>query len=170
MTQKMFHADCQNCAALCCLALAFDKSERFGFDKAAGVACPNLDAAGLCRIHTDLDGAGFSGCRLYDCQGAGQRVTQEVFQGQSWQDRPELMLPMIRAFADMRRVQELACNLTTAKGLNLPPEHEAERQRLLLLLEPAGGWTIKALDSFVQGQIGAVIGRFLTSLRSFVPD
>lgn len=132
------------------------------------MACPNLDAAGLCRIHADLDGAGFSGCRLYDCQGAGQRVTQEVFQGQSWQDRPELMLPMIRAFATMRRVQELACHLSTARGLNLPAEPEAERQRLLRLLEPKDGWTIETLDAFAQDKTREAINGFLTSLRAIL--
>lgn len=67
-------ADCSRCAALCCVALAFDRSEDFAFDKPAGVPCPNLDG-NVCKIHDHLEEAGCRGCAHYECFGAGQRVT-----------------------------------------------------------------------------------------------
>lgn len=116
-------ADCSQCAALCCMALAFDKGARFALDKPAGTPCPNLGHH-LCAIHDQLENRGFSGCAAYDCLGAGQRVTQELFAGDSWQDRPELTRPMIDAFAHMRLLHSLWELLETALGL---PLSEAER-------------------------------------------
>jgi hypothetical protein len=65
--------DCRRCRALCCVAHAFDASARFGFDKAAGVACRNLRGH-ECGIHDVLHDAGFSGCAGYSCYGAGPVV------------------------------------------------------------------------------------------------
>ena len=36
-------ADCSKCAALCCVAMAFDKGDMFGCDKVAGEVCKHLD-------------------------------------------------------------------------------------------------------------------------------
>lgn len=83
------------------MALAFDRSTCFAFDKAAGVPCHELDG-NECRIHADLEARGCSGCARYDCAGAGQRVVQEVFSGRS--NDPTRM---IDAFRVMREVQEL---------------------------------------------------------------
>jgi len=98
--------DCHRCAALCCVALAFDRSSSFAFDKAAGVPCRNLRGI-ECAIHDALEASGCSGCARYDCAGAGQRVCEEVFGGRSWRDDPSLLAPMMDAFRVMREVQEL---------------------------------------------------------------
>ena len=88
------------------MALAFDRSASFAFDKAAGVPCPNLRGT-KCRVHSALEASGCAGCARYDCAGAGQRVCEEVFAGRSWRDDASLVEPMMHAFRVMREVQEL---------------------------------------------------------------
>jgi hypothetical protein len=69
-------ADCSACDGLCCVATAFDASDDFAFDKAAGVRCRHLTLEHRCSIHAELAERGCSGCVLYDCYGAGQRATR----------------------------------------------------------------------------------------------
>lgn len=127
MTEPTLHSDCTQCAALCCMAFAFDKSDDFAFDKAAETACAHLDGSGQCRVHADLEEQGFRGCAVYECHGAGQRVTQELFGGRSWQDEPSLIGPMSRAFATVRRLHRLLKLLDAAVILSLSPADEARR-------------------------------------------
>jgi hypothetical protein len=108
--------DCSRCAALCCVALAFDRSEHFAFDKPAGRACRHL-AVHACAIHDELEARGFGGCARYDCAGAGQRVTMEIFGGRSWRDDPALLRPMMDAFAAVRDAHEALRAASAAKNL-----------------------------------------------------
>ena len=75
MSDASFRGDCGRCDALCCTVLAFDRGPQFAIDKAGGVACPNLTGDCRCAIHDRLAASGFSGCRAYDCLGAGQIAT-----------------------------------------------------------------------------------------------
>ncbi|PTQ74445.1 hypothetical protein [Celeribacter persicus] len=120
-----FSPDCSNCAALCCLALAFDAGEMFGHDKAAGVPCHQLNGFS-CSIHAQLASRGYGGCVAFDCLGAGQRVTA-LFE-KTWREQPKLTGPMMEAFRQMREVQNLRQMLATASALPLPETAEAERQ------------------------------------------
>jgi len=160
--------DCQKCAALCCVALAFDKGEMFAFDKPAGVACKHLKGS-LCGIHDQLEARGLSGCTQYHCDGAGQRVVQEVFDGQSWQDTPALFTPMMDAFAQMRQVHALMALLDTAKPLPLPLPLETERETLVALLSPAA-WTCESLAQFERSHLPKTVRAFLRSLKAFVAE
>jgi hypothetical protein len=112
-------ADCTRCAALCCVALAFDRSALFAYDKKAGEACRHLDRNGRCAIHASRKEVGFGGCAAYDCLGAGQFVTQTVFGGRSWRDDASLLGPMIMAFALVRELRGLLL-LLNAKHVELP--------------------------------------------------
>jgi hypothetical protein len=69
-------ADCASCAAICCTATSFEASEDFACAKPAGVRCANLTRRGRCAIHGELAARGFAGCAIYDCYGAGPRVTR----------------------------------------------------------------------------------------------
>ena len=109
-----FKADCAACCALCCVAPAFDAEQGFGYDKAAHIPCTNLLDDFRCRIHNDLGSCGFSGCVVYDCHGAGQWVTQVLFNGASWRDSPQLAQAMFAAFARQTVLHELMLLLTTA--------------------------------------------------------
>ena len=156
--------DCQNCAALCCVALAFDKGEMFAFDKPAGVACQHLEGH-LCGIHTKLEAAGLKGCVQYQCDGAGQRVVQEVFAGRSWRDTPVLLVPMLAAFARMRQVHALLALLETAKALPLHTAQRAELEGLERRLSPQV-WTPESLLAFERSEVPKAVQGFLRGLKT----
>ncbi|GAA3392936.1 pentapeptide repeat-containing protein [Cryptosporangium minutisporangium] len=99
--------DCANCFALCCVALPFARSADFAVDKPAGTPCGNLTAEHRCGIHARLRPSGFTGCTVFDCLGAGQRVSQQTFGGRSWRDAPETAGAMFAVFAVQRQLHEL---------------------------------------------------------------
>ncbi|MDL4820496.1 pentapeptide repeat-containing protein [Actinomadura opuntiae] len=107
-------ADCGACFGLCCVALPFAKSADFAVDKEAGRPCPNLLADFRCGIHTELRERGFHGCTVFDCFGAGQKVSQETFGGRDWRRAPGLSASMSRVFPVMRQLHELLWYLTEA--------------------------------------------------------
>lgn len=146
------------------MALAFDASEKFGFDKPAGVACRYLDRDFRCSIHDRRDALGFGGCAGYDCLGAGNRVTQSVFSGASWRDRPELKSRMQNAFRAMRQVHRLLDLLVLAQKLPLNPSQAEERENLLAALEPVGGWSETSLSGFENGPVPDAVAHYLTRL------
>ncbi|HEX3761728.1 MAG TPA: pentapeptide repeat-containing protein [Kofleriaceae bacterium] len=119
-------ADCARCFGLCCVAPGFAASADFAIDKPAGQACPHLQASFGCAIHPRLRALGFPGCTVYDCFGAGQRVSQVTFGGRDWRWAPRTAQPMFDAFAVMWRLHELLWYLREA--LELPaagPLHAA---------------------------------------------
>jgi hypothetical protein len=68
---------------------AFYSVQGFAFDKPAHSACRHLTLEDRCAIHVGLASRGFPGCVAFDCYGAGQRVTQELFNGMSWRTSDE---------------------------------------------------------------------------------
>jgi hypothetical protein len=166
MTSSTLRGDCAQCAALCCVALAFDRSPLFAYDKPAGEPCANLGAKGRCTIHTERADKGFAGCEIYDCLGAGQAVTQGLFGGANWRDDPALLAPMMRAFSVMRPAHEALALLRQARDLPLP---EAVRERLgaaLRRLEPVGGWRAGDVEA---GRIEKATAAAQAFLRSLAP-
>ncbi len=111
-------ADCSRCAALCCVAPAFAKSSDFAVDKPAGQACRNLRDDFSCGIHEELPRRGFPGCVVFDCFGAGQRLTQETFGGRDWRSEPGIAGDMFAALPVMRQLHELMWYLTEALKLD----------------------------------------------------
>lgn len=165
MISTEFLHDCSQCAALCCMATVINKSERFAFDKPAATACQNLGPAGHCKIHEDLEDKGCSGCVDFTCLGAGQRVTQDLFDGQSWQDDPKLQEPMTRAFLDLYRVQEARWLLQTAGFMGIPEEKEEERRQMLAIYGPGDApWTRARLDAALGALSPDVVRRWLRGL------
>jgi len=168
MDTAALRPDCDRCAALCCVALAFDRGPMFAIDKANGEPCPNLGAGNGCRIYADRAKLGFPGCIAFDCLGAGQRVTQDLFGGRSWRDDPALLAPMGRAFEAMRRLHETAQLLAEAAKLPLPP---AERDSLTALageIWPAGGWSVATFSAAAADDIGVRAREFLRGLRVYL--
>jgi hypothetical protein len=163
MNHLSLRADCARCAALCCVALAFDKSKLFGFDKPAGRRCPHLGDRGTCDIHADRERRGFGGCVSYDCLGAGQRVTQDIFGGRTWLEEPDLLAPMADAFLTLTRAHRLLLLLREAEGLPLSSDEQVRREGLEAAIVAAGAG--RAAVSFLEDEAGA----FLRSLRARLP-
>jgi hypothetical protein len=101
------HADCANCIGLCCVALPFAASADFAIDKPAGTPCRHLRSDFRCEIHEHLRDSGFRGCAVFDCFGAGQRVTARFGR---WSRRA------FDAFTATRQLHELLWYLHEALG------------------------------------------------------
>jgi len=87
----------------------------FGYDKPAQTPCINLQPDFRCSIHGRLAESGFPGCIAFDCYGAGQWVTQQVFQGASWRDSVLTGKRMFEAFSRFRTLHELMALLIVAR-------------------------------------------------------
>lgn len=124
-------ADCENCFALCCVAPAFAASADFAIDKPAGRACPQLRTDSRCGIHTRLREEGFRGCTVYDCFGAGQKVSQVTFGGADWRLRPRNARQMFKVFPIVRDLHELLWYLTEAMALQTAGSLHTELRRAL---------------------------------------
>lgn len=157
--------DCGSCTALCCVALPFDKGAGFAADKPAGTPCANLTTPLTCRIHADLPARGYPACAAFDCYGAGQRVVQQLFDGQTWRENPALLAPMSEAFLLMRRLHEALMLLDRAAVLPLDAKQEAQRQTLIDSLALPDN---SALGAVVTARI-APVHRWLSGLRSALP-
>jgi Pentapeptide repeats (8 copies) len=124
--------DCARCFGLCCVALPFAASADFALNKPAGKPCPNLQGDHRCGIHADLRKKGFTGCTVYDCFGAGQKVSQLTFGGQDWHTGPkEHARRMFDVFPVVRQLHELLWYLTEALGLPAARPVHSELRRAL---------------------------------------
>jgi uncharacterized protein YjbI with pentapeptide repeats len=141
-------ADCERCFALCCVAPAFSASVDFAINKNAGQACPNLQANFRCGIHTRLRQQGFRGCTVYDCFGAGQKISQVTFGGQV----PQNAKQMFAVFPIMRDLHELLWYLSEA--LTLQPAHPLH-QELNLALEETERLTHNSPDALIKLDVAA---------------
>jgi hypothetical protein len=79
--------------------------------------CRNLLADFRCGIHAGLRRHGFAGCTVFDCFGAGQKVSQQTFAGRDWRRDPELARRMFEVFPVMRRLHELLWYLDEAVAM-----------------------------------------------------
>ncbi|GGT30173.1 pentapeptide repeat-containing protein [Streptomyces purpureus] len=141
--------DCANCFGLCCVALPFAKSADFAVNKPSGTPCRNLQEDFRCGIHTELRTRGFSGCTVYDCFGAGQKVSQVTFGGQDWRTAPGTAQQMFDVFPVMRQLHELLRYLTEALSLRATRSIHADLRRALEKVErltEGGPEELAALD------------------------
>lgn len=140
-------ADCARCFGLCCVAPPFAASADFAFDKAAGKPCPNLQSDFRCGIHERLRSRGFAGCTVYDCFGAGQKLSQLTFAGVDWRQEPAQAERMFALFPTMRQLHEMLWYLEEALTL-LParPLHR-EIERMITETERLTG---RAADALVE--------------------
>lgn len=167
MDVTSLRADCDRCAGLCCVALAFDRGPKFGFDKAAGEPCRHLLGHG-CAIYGERTARGFAGCADYDCYGAGQRATQELSGGRSWRDDPQAAAVLFDAFRALRQAHELLLLLIAAERLPLSPAERSQRAELCAALDPAHGWSCESLRDFERGPLPETVTAFLRSLAPLV--
>lgn len=114
---NLLQGDCENCFGLCCVSLPFSASVDFAIDKRAGQPCSNLQADFRCGIHDALRKKGFRGCTVYDCFGAGQKVSNHTFGGKHWRQSPDHAQQMFAVFPIMWELQELLWYLTEAMSV-----------------------------------------------------
>ncbi|WP_260013430.1 hypothetical protein [Leisingera aquaemixtae] len=170
MTLPDLTEDCSRCAGLCCVAYPFEAHEDFGLLKDADTPCPNLAPDFRCTIHEDLAKCGFGGCAAYSCAGAGQRVTQDLFDGETWRDDPDLLTHMTHALRVVRPIHEALLVLQEAAALPLPKALQdrcAELTRALCPENPASVWDFE--EDSVQEAL-ASLPDFVESLAPFARD
>lgn len=169
MTTEL-RADCSACVGLCCVALPFAASRDFGLDKAAGEPCRHLGEDSACGIHDRLRDRGFPGCAVFDCFGAGQRVTQVLYGGRGWRDEPALATEMFSVFGVVRSLHELLWFLQEAVTLPVVPvlEEAVEDARLrveaLTCSTPAALLDLDVDD--VRREVGALLRRASAQTRA----
>lgn len=146
------HSDCTQCFALCCVALPFSASSDFAADKDAGQPCANLQSDFRCRIHQDLRQQGFRGCTVFDCFGAGQHVSQRIFEGRDWRLHPETAREMYEVFTIMLRLHELLWYLV--EGLTMEVE-EGLLHELSLKLDKTYAFTNLSVNQIMQLDLAA---------------
>ncbi|WP_333773972.1 pentapeptide repeat-containing protein [Streptomyces sp. IBSBF 3136] len=130
--RSALRGDCAQCFGLCCVVLPFSASADFPVDKPAGRPCANLGGDHRCGIHADLRAKGYTGCTVYDCFGAGQKVSRVTFGGQDWRTGPkEHARRMFDVFPVVRQLHELLWYLTEALGLEAARPVHPDLRRLL---------------------------------------
>jgi hypothetical protein len=157
-------ADCSRCAGLCCVAPGFVASADFAIDKPAGVACPNLGEDFRCGIHAELRQRGFPGCTVFDCFGAGQRITQGTFGGRSWREAPELAAAQFAVLPVVRQLHEALWYLTEAESLDGSPAVRELREQT----ERLAGGTADELATLDVGAHRARVGELLSRVSEAV--
>nr|WP_051287436.1 pentapeptide repeat-containing protein [Paenibacillus taiwanensis] len=115
--RQQLRAKCEDCFGLCCVALPFAASVDFAVDKQAGSPCSNLQPDFRCGVHTRLRQLGFRGCTVYDCFGAGQKLSQHTYAGRDWRHAPQYAQQMFDVFPIMWQLHELLWYLTEALTL-----------------------------------------------------
>ncbi|MGC0373039.1 pentapeptide repeat-containing protein [Streptomyces sp. SAI-229] len=166
-------ADCANCFGLCCVALPFARSADFAVDKAAGQPCSHLRADFRCGIHERLRDKGYSGCTVFDCFGAGQKVSQVTFGGTDWRRAPESARAMFQVFPVMRQLHELLRYVAEALGLAAArPVHRELRRALDRIdgLTRGSAESVAALDvNALRGEVNPLLLRASELARARVP-
>jgi hypothetical protein len=94
-----FRADCSRCCGLCCVMPDHLAVQGFRVDKPAKTPCAHLNALHRCSIHATRRLHAYSACEGFDCFGAGQWITQHLFQGAQWSDSPGLSQQMFAAYS-----------------------------------------------------------------------
>ena len=110
-------SDCSRCSGLCCIALYCFKSDGFPQNKPIGKPCINLMDNFKCRIHNDLENKGMKGCIGYDCFGAGQYLTEDVYCGVTWKTQLERVKEICDLYMLIYRMFQLRFFLYESKKL-----------------------------------------------------
>lgn len=158
---------------MCCVALTRTRAGGFGADIPAGQPCGHLQRDDRCGIHDRLRSSGWPACTVFDCFGAGQRVTQVTFGGRAhWHDDPATAREMFEVFGVMRHLMEMLRLLTEATSL---AEGSMRRQieelaRGVDALTRAPAAEVAAVDvDAVRAQVGPLLVEVSESARRPVP-
>ncbi|MCU6712606.1 pentapeptide repeat-containing protein [Paenibacillus sp. J5C_2022] len=148
---RQLRADCESCFGLCCVALPFSASSDFPVDKPAGQPCGHLQENFRCSVHSQLRNLGYRGCTVFDCFGAGQKISQVTYKGPDWRTHPDSATDMHSAFLAMRAIHELmwyvneVLDRTSAHSLH---KEAADKLRELERLSLQSADELGTLDTF----------------------
>lgn len=124
-------SDCSKCSGLCCIALYCFQSDGFPQNKPIGKPCIHLMDNYKCKIHSNLESMGMRGCIAYDCFGAGQYLTENIYGGVTWQTQPKRTKEICDMFVLVYRLFQLRFFLYESKKLASSELLLAEISRLL---------------------------------------
>lgn len=151
-------SDCDNCAALCCIAYPSDDMPGFAASKESGEPCPRLDACGRCTIYDRRVDEGFAGCLAFECFGAGQYVTQALFKGRDWRDDPDLLPSMVERFLAVRPAFDLLYLIDLARNrLGDKAELDALESELVTLVAGRQGASERCTISQIEARLRPVL-------------
>lgn len=105
--------------------------------------------------------AGFPGCTVFDCLGAGQKVTQVTFSGHTWRDEPDSQELMFAAFHVMRPLHEILWYLSDAMSR---PQARTLKAELIHAYEETERLTRQCADDVLGIDVTAQRGRVRTIL------
>jgi hypothetical protein len=162
-------ADCARCLGLCCVALPFARSADFAVDKPAGTPCTNLQADFRCGIHSALRGRGFAGCTVFDCLGAGQKVSQVTFGGRDWRDDDATARRMFAVFPLVRQLHELLVYLAEAIERDPAEELAAAYERVDALTRGTPEELERCDVGAVRAEVSALLLRVSERVRAGLP-
>lgn len=128
-------ADCKKCFGLCCIAFHFSTTDGFPMDKKIGEPCLNLKEDFTCNVHNNLWNDGLKGCVVFDCIGAGQKISQGTFNGKDWRQFPSLMNSMFEVFSIMLQLYQMLWYLYEAMMLRSAISIHREIQSIIDKIE-----------------------------------
>lgn len=149
-------SDCINCFGLCCVALPYGKSADFPFNKDGGSPCRNLCSNNLCSIHDQLREQGFRGCVSYECFGAGQIVSQSIYNGKDWREDAEHAEEMFAVFPLVQQLHEMLWYLKQAMTLK---ETQSIQTSIQMIFEETVELTVKKPKEILEIDIVAHRGK-----------
>lgn len=133
--QNKLKIDCDNCSGLCCVALYCTKTDGFPENKDSGVPCKHLNSDFQCEIHTKLIELNMKGCLAYDCFGAGQKVTQDLFPNTPWNSNQEKSKLIFEVFLRVFQLHQMEWYLLESLTL-VRDKHISENiEQLILRIE-----------------------------------
>ena len=104
----------------------------------------------------------------YSCAGAGQRITQELFDGETWRDDPDLLTHMTYALRVLRPIHEALLLLKESEKLPVPKSAQTKGAALIAALCPENPTSIYDFeDPEVQDAL-AEVPDYLQSLAAFL--
>ena len=141
-----FMSDCGRCCGLCCIVPGYLREQGFPRDKPAHQPCNHLDGSARCTIHAERAARGFGACGGFDCHGAGQWITQQLFAGASWRDSANTARAMTAAWHRWLPCFQAAALLEAAIPMVPDGAVATLRERIEALLDMASVANAPAAD------------------------
>lgn len=123
--------NCNECFGLCCVALYFSKIDGFPENKDSGKPCLYLKEDFKCKVHDKLMEKGLKGCTIFECFGAGQKVSKIIYKGENWRQNSKIAKEMFEVFLVVRQLHEMQWYLTEAYELNAEKNVKDEIELLI---------------------------------------